>query len=71
MTPDQFDALAQLLRLRADSTRRELARLVLVDGLSNAEAAARLGARPQDVYQALRSARAGMALIEQYNAAAR
>lgn len=62
MQPDQFDDLAKLLRLRTGSTRRELARLVLVDGLSNAEAAARLGATPQQVYQAVRSARSGLEL---------
>ena len=62
MTSTQFDALAQLLRLRSDSTRRELARLVMVDGLSHAEAAARLGATPQDVYKAMLSARTGLDL---------
>lgn len=65
MTTAQFDALAQLMRLRAGSTRRELARLVLVEGLSNAEAAARLGATPQQVYQAVRAARAGVDLVRQ------
>ncbi|MDR1853472.1 MAG: TrfB-related DNA-binding protein [Azoarcus sp.] len=37
LTADQFDALAELLRLR-ESSSREAARLVLVEGMSRADA---------------------------------
>lgn len=62
MTSAQFDALARLLRLSPGSTSRELARLVLVDGLSQAEAAARLGATPQAAYNAVQRVREGQDL---------
>lgn len=42
MTNDQFDLLARLMRLRAGAAR-EVVRLVLVDGLTAAEAARRAG----------------------------
>ena len=44
MTPASFDALSRLLRHRPDSQARELVRLVLVDGLTQADAARQLGA---------------------------
>lgn len=65
MTPAQFDALAQLLRLLPGSTSRELARLVLVDGLTQAEAATRLGATPQAVHNAVQRVREGLDLARQ------
>ena len=65
MPTDQFDALAQVARLRPDSQRRELARLVLVDGLTQAAAAAQLGATRQAASNAVRAARDGLALARQ------
>lgn len=62
MTPEQFDALARLLRLSPGSTSRELARLVLVDGLTQADAAARLGATHQAAYNAVQRVREGLDL---------
>lgn len=62
MTPTQFDALAQLLRLLPGSASRELARLVLVDGLTQAEAATRLGATQQAAYNAVQRVREGQDL---------
>ncbi len=62
MTSAQFDALARLLRLSPGSTSRELARLVLVDGLTQAEAATRLGATPQAVHNAVQRVREGLDL---------
>lgn len=52
MTPDQFEALAEDMALRPDSQRRELTRLMLVEGLTRAEAARRTGASRQAVYNA-------------------
>lgn len=52
MSPAAFDALAKLMRQRPDSQGRELARLVLVEGLTRAEAARRTGASRQAVYNA-------------------
>lgn len=59
MTPTQFGALSRLLRLSPGSTSRELARLVLVDGLTQAEAATRLGATQQAAYNAVQRVREG------------
>lgn len=61
MTPDQFDALAELLRLRGGASQ-EAARLVLVDGLSPADAARQVEASPQAVSNVLASCRRGLAL---------
>jgi predicted DNA-binding protein (UPF0251 family) len=61
MTPDQFDALAELLRLRGGASQ-EAARLVLVDGLSPADAARQIEASPQAVSNVLASCRRGLAL---------
>lgn len=63
MTPQQYDALAELLRLQ-DSPSREAVRLVLVDGLKPAEAARQAGVSPQAVSNALRRCRNGMALAQ-------
>lgn len=56
MTDDQFDALAQLMRLR-DSPSREALRLVLVDGLTHSAAADRTGAPRPSVTRQVSSAR--------------
>ena len=65
MTPEAFDALARLMRQRPDSQGRELARLVLVEGLTQNEAADRLGASRQAAGNAVRAARAALALAQQ------
>ena len=52
MTPDQFTALATLMGLRAGPAQ-DAARLVLVDGLSKAEAARQAGCAPQSADQAV------------------
>lgn len=61
MTPDQFDALAELLRLRGGASQ-EAARLVLVNGLSPTEAARKAGITPQAMSNALASCRRGLDL---------
>ena len=65
MTPEAFDALARLMRQRPDSQGRELARLVLVEGLTQNKAADRLGAARQAAGNAVRAARAALALAQQ------
>ena len=62
MTPASFDTLSRLLRHRPDSQARELVRLVLVDGLTQADAARQLGATEQAASNALRAARATLEL---------
>lgn len=62
MTPEQFDALAQLLRLQPTSPSREAARLVLVEGVTGVEAARRLGLTQPAVSRAVSSCRRGMEL---------
>ena len=61
MTPDQFQALTQLLRLR-QGPQREAARLVLVDGLRQADAARMAGCGPSALGNTLRTCRAGLEL---------
>ena len=61
MTADQFDALAELLRLR-QSASREAARLVLVDGLRTGEAADHTGITSQGVSNAVASCQRGIEL---------
>lgn len=61
MTPAQFAALAQLMRLRADSAASEGLRLVLVEGLSHVDAAARSGATRQSITRLVGSARQAVA----------
>ncbi len=63
LTDEQFDALAELLRLQ-NGVRREAARLVLVDGLRPADAARQAGTTPQTVNSALVSCRRGIALAQ-------
>lgn len=61
MTPEQFNAMAQLLRLR-DSPSREAASLVLVQGIKAADAATATGLSPAGVWNVVNRVRAGMAL---------
>lgn len=62
LTPDQFDALAELIRLRGGASQ-EAARLVLVDGMSPSDAARQVEASPQAVSNVLASCRRGLALV--------
>ena len=63
LTDEQFDALAELLRLQ-NGVRREAARLVFVEGLRPADAARQAGTTPQTVNSALVSCRRGIALAQ-------
>lgn len=65
MTDEQFEALAALTRLHARSAApREGARLVLVEGVTLTDAAARVGAAPQAVSNVLSRCRRTLALVE-------
>lgn len=64
MTPAQFAALADLLQMRAGPAQ-EAAQLVLVAGITSAEAARRTGLSPQAASQAVVRARRGLALAQQ------
>lgn len=61
MTRDQFQALAQLMRLR-ESPSRDALRLVLCDGKSPKEAETITGAPWQNTYRQHASAKKVMAL---------
>lgn len=61
MTADQFAALAELLRLRAGPAQ-EVARLVLVEGISVPEAARTAGLEYTAASQAVRRVRLGLEL---------
>ena len=61
MTYDQFQALAQLLRLR-QGPQREAARLVLVDGVRQADAARVTGCSASALGNTLRTCRSGLEL---------
>ena len=61
MTPDQFDALAQLMRLRTGA-QQDAARLVLVDGMRQADAARQLGISTAALGATMRACRRGVAL---------
>ncbi len=61
MTADQFDALAALLRMQSGAAR-ECARLVLVEGAAQADAAGQTGLSRQAASQSVKRARSGMAL---------
>ena len=63
MTPAQFDALATLIGLR-QSTSREAARLVLVDGLSVLDAAGQCGISAQGANQAVIRCRKALELAK-------
>lgn len=57
MTPAQFAALRQLTRWPDDSPAAEACRLVLCEGLTQADAARATGAHRQAVHRALARAR--------------
>lgn len=61
MTSTQFDALAQLLRLRA-GPQQAAARLVLVDGKAQADAARLAGVSPSALGNTLRACARGVDL---------
>lgn len=61
MMPASFDALAQLLRLR-QGPQREAARLVLVYGVRQADAARIAGCSASALGNTLRTCRAGLEL---------
>lgn len=62
ITPEAFAQLCKLARLRPGSQSTEAARLVLVDGLSAAAAAQRMGIPGQRVHDAATQARKAAAL---------
>lgn len=64
MTAQQFDALAELLRLRGGPSQ-EVARLVLVDGLSVPEASRATNLDLRLAHRAVKNARAGLTLARQ------
>jgi predicted DNA-binding protein (UPF0251 family) len=64
MTPAQFTALATLLRLR-DGATAEAVRLVLVDGLSVPDAAAKAGVEYALAWKAVKRAKDGLELARQ------
>lgn len=64
MTYEQFQALAQLLRLR-QGPQREAASLVLVDGLRQADAARAAGCSASALGNTLRTCRAGLDLARE------
>jgi uncharacterized phage protein gp47/JayE len=61
MTPTQFNAITQLLRLRSGPAQ-QVARLVLVDGLGVPDAARQVGLEYTAASQAVRRVKAGHAL---------
>lgn len=61
MTDDQFQALATLLRMREGPVRKA-ARMVLVEGIAQAEAARCAGTLPQHVNRAIKACRRGLDL---------
>ena len=63
MTAEQFAALATLTQMRAGPAQ-DAARLVLVDGITQAEAARRTGLSPQGVHNAVTRARKAFALAQ-------
>jgi len=64
MTPSQFQALSRLLSLKTGPAQ-ECARLVLVEGMAQAEAARQTGLSRQAAHQAVKRARAGVDLARQ------
>ena len=62
MTPDQFDALSTLLRLRGGPAQ-EFCRLHYVEGLPVAKAAQQVGISPQSASNAQRRIAEGLALV--------
>ena len=64
MTAEQFAALSALMGLRAGPAQTA-ARLVLVEGLTKAEAARRAGCAPQSADQAVRRCQRAIKLAQQ------
>ena len=62
MTPEQFDALAQLMRLSPDTPRGRALRSVLCDGTPVATAARAEGIAHQPVYRVVDKAKKTLAL---------
>lgn len=62
LTDQQFDALARLIRMQRDQPSAQAARLVLVEGMTGAEAARRLGVTPQTVSGAVVRVQRALAL---------
>ena len=62
MTEEQFDAMAQLMRLRKGSRARATAHLVLVAGMSTPEASRVAGLDYPTAHQAVKRVRAGLVL---------
>ena len=63
MTDQQFTALAQLLRMRSGKAQ-EAARIVLVDGKRQRDAAATTGLTEVGVSKVMRRCRRGLALVQ-------
>ena len=63
MTAASFEALAQLLRLR-QGPQREAARMVLVDGMRQADAARVAGCSASALSNTLRACRAGLEMAK-------
>lgn len=63
MTPEQFEALALLMKLRQSASRNAL-RLVLVDGMTHAAAASQAGAIRTDVTRQVGKAKKIIALAK-------
>lgn len=61
MTPDQFQAICKLLRIRSGSSKRA-AELVLVHGHRKSESARTAGCTPHAVGQVVRRIEAGIEL---------
>lgn len=61
MTPAQFEALAELLRLRTGPSR-DVSRMVLVEGFSVSEAARDRGISYHLAYKAVKRAQDGLIL---------
>lgn len=64
MTPAQFTALAELLRLRAGPAQ-QVARMVLVEGLTVPDAARAAGLEYTAAHQAVKRAQRGLELARQ------
>lgn len=63
MTSAQFSALADLLRLR-NGPAQQVARLVLVDGLSVPDAAREVGLEYKNAFKAVKRAKDGLLLAQ-------
>jgi hypothetical protein len=63
MSPQKFDALARLIRMRGGAAQAA-ARLVLVNGLRPADAAREAGVTPQSVCNAVARVQRAEAILE-------